>query len=78
LAVHPSEPVLASVGLDRFLRLHSTHSRQLLAKVYCKTLPTGASQPRLLLPLAQAHAFPALSPHILRQWTLKVCQPQVD
>lgn len=35
--------MLASVGLDRYLRLHSMHSRQLLAKVYCKTLPTGAA-----------------------------------
>jgi hypothetical protein len=33
--------VLASVGLDRYMRLHSTASRKLLAKVYCKTLPTG-------------------------------------
>jgi hypothetical protein len=42
LAVNPQAPVLASVGLDRYLRLHSVHSRQLLAKVYLKTLPTGA------------------------------------
>ncbi|KAI3438930.1 hypothetical protein D9Q98_001344 [Chlorella vulgaris] len=41
LAVHPEAPVLASVGLDRYMRLHSTASRKLLAKVYCKTLPTG-------------------------------------
>lgn len=33
--------MLASVGLDRYMRLHSTASRKLLAKVYCKTLPTG-------------------------------------
>ena len=44
VAVHPSAEVVASVGLDRHLRLHSTHSRQLLARVYCKTLPTGAVQ----------------------------------
>ena len=34
--------MLASVCLDRYLRLHSCATRQLLAKVYCKTLPTGA------------------------------------
>ena len=42
VAVHPEAAVVASVGLDRYLRLHSTHTRQLLAKVYCKTLPTRA------------------------------------
>ncbi len=41
LAVHPGGEVLASVCLDRYLRLHSCSTRQLLAKVYCKTLPTG-------------------------------------
>lgn len=41
LAVHPGGEVLASVCLDRYLRLHSCATRQLLAKVYCKTLPTG-------------------------------------
>ncbi len=46
LAVHPTLPVLASVGLDRYLRLHDTESRHMLAKVYCKTLPTGAPQRR--------------------------------
>ncbi|EFN57603.1 hypothetical protein CHLNCDRAFT_143321 [Chlorella variabilis] len=50
LAVHPTQPVLASVGLDRYLRLHATHSRRLLAKVYCKTLPTDAS---MLPPIEQ-------------------------
>ena len=53
LVVHPQAPVLTSVGLDRYLRLHSVHSRQLLAKVYLKTLPTGAVPPaacRCLLP----------------------------
>lgn len=61
LAVHPTQPVLASVGLDRYLRLHATHSRRLLAKVYCKTLPTGA--PRgwagLGLPCGRAGAIAA-------------------
>ena len=44
LTVHPSGEVLASVCLDRYLRLHSCASRQLLAKVYCKTLPTGGAR----------------------------------
>ncbi|PRW58950.1 WD repeat-containing 74 [Chlorella sorokiniana] len=43
LAVHPGGEVLASVCLDRYLRLHSCATRQLLAKVYCKTLPTGVA-----------------------------------
>lgn len=36
LAVHPTEPLLASVGLDRFLRIHDTQTRQLQAKVFLK------------------------------------------
>lgn len=36
LSVHPTEPLLASVGLDRFLRIYSTQSRKLLAKVFLK------------------------------------------
>ncbi|KAL4434253.1 hypothetical protein ABPG75_000694 [Micractinium tetrahymenae] len=43
LAAHSELPVLASVGLDRYLRLHDRHTRQLLAKVYLKTLPTGVA-----------------------------------
>jgi ribosome biogenesis protein NSA1 len=42
LALHPGpEPILASVGLDRFLRLHSTASRKQLAAVYLKQKLTG-------------------------------------
>lgn len=40
LALHPDRPVIASVGLDRFLRLHDTGSRRSLGKVYLKTLLT--------------------------------------
>ncbi|GAQ80659.1 hypothetical protein KFL_000590120 [Klebsormidium nitens] len=36
LAVHPTEPLLASVGLDRFLRIHNTQTRQLQAKLFLK------------------------------------------
>ena len=43
LALHPSEPVLASVGLDRFLRVHSTASRKQLAAVYLKQHLTGVA-----------------------------------
>lgn len=50
LALHPALPLLASVGLDRHLRLHSTTSRACLAKLYLKTqlsdvafCPTDAS-----------------------------------
>ncbi len=41
LQVHPDLPILASVGLDRFLRLHDTRTRQPLAKVYIKQQLTG-------------------------------------
>ena len=41
LALHPGRPILASVGLDRFLRLHDTSTRALLAKVYLKQQLTG-------------------------------------
>lgn len=37
LQLHPQLPFLASVGLDRTLRVHSTASRQLVAKCYLKT-----------------------------------------
>lgn len=30
---HPTEPIIASCGLDRFLRIHEFHSRNLLHKV---------------------------------------------
>lgn len=41
LALHPDLPLLASVGLDRFLRVHNTATRKLLAKVYLKQQLTG-------------------------------------
>ena len=63
LAVHPQGSVLASVGLDRYLRLHSVHTRQLLAKAYCKTLPTGAPPlPACLLQPRSACCSRALPP----------------
>ncbi|KAL7978167.1 hypothetical protein Chor_005154 [Crotalus horridus] len=34
---HPSLPVVASCGLDRFLRLHNLHSQRLEHKVYLKS-----------------------------------------
>ena len=44
LALHPgAEPVLASVGLDRFLRLHSMATRKQLAAVYLKQKLTGVA-----------------------------------
>ena len=43
MSLHSSEPILASVGLDRFLRLHSTASRKQLAAVYLKQKLTGVS-----------------------------------
>ncbi len=36
LALHPELPIIASVGLDRFLRVHNTDSKALLCKLYLK------------------------------------------
>ena len=36
LDLHPTEPLLASVGLDRHLRLHNTATRKQVASVYLK------------------------------------------
>jgi ribosome biogenesis protein NSA1 len=41
LALHPTQPLLASVGLDRYLRVHSTSSRNSVMKVYLKQQLTG-------------------------------------
>lgn len=43
LALHPTEPLLASVGLDRFLRVYSTATRKQLTAVYLKQQLTGVS-----------------------------------
>lgn len=37
LQCHPSLPLVASCGLDRFLRIHSLEDRKLLHKVYLKS-----------------------------------------
>ena len=36
LALHPELPIVASVGLDRFLRVHDVDSKALLCKLYLK------------------------------------------
>lgn len=78
LAVHPGGEVLATVGLDRYLRLHSVRSRQLLAKVYIKTLPSGACEglgPRVRSEgRRRAHACPRRSAHRLCPATLTACR----
>ena len=43
LALHPQMPVIASVGLDRFFRLHDTSSRRVLCKVYLKQQSTAVA-----------------------------------
>ena len=58
LALHPSEPVLASVGLDRFLRMHSIASRSQLAAVYLKQHLTGVAFCRAPEPLPETLAAP--------------------
>lgn len=37
LQCHPSQPVVASCGLDRFLRIHSLEDRKVQHKVYLKS-----------------------------------------
>lgn len=37
LQCHPSQPVVASCGLDRFLRVHGLEDRRLQHKVYLKS-----------------------------------------
>lgn len=58
--MHPDGDVLASAGLDRYLRLSCTRTRRLLAKVYLKTLPTGVAfcpaDASMLAPLEQPAA----------------------
>lgn len=41
LTTHPSLPLLASAGLDRFLRVYHTGTRALVAKVYLKQALTA-------------------------------------
>ena len=41
LALQPHGQLLASVGLDRYLRLHSTQTRKTISKVYLKQQLTG-------------------------------------
>eukprot|EP00899_Mesostigma_viride_P028022 jgi/Mesvir1/8404/Mv12645-RA.1 len=36
ISLHPTEPLVASVGLDRFLRVHDLRSRHLVSKVFLK------------------------------------------
>ncbi|CAB03312.1 WD repeat-containing protein 74 [Caenorhabditis elegans] len=37
ITAHPTLPLAASVGIDRFLRVHDLQSRKLIHKIYCKT-----------------------------------------
>lgn len=43
LSLHPEEPLIASVGLDRWLRVHHTGTKKQLAKVYLKQQLTGVT-----------------------------------
>jgi hypothetical protein len=40
LVHHPTEPLLASTGLDRFVRFHDTMKKKLLHSVYLKQVCT--------------------------------------
>ena len=43
LALHPELPLMASVGLDRFLRVHNVESKALLCKLYLKQQLTAVA-----------------------------------
>ena len=43
LALHPSEPLIASAGLDRHVRLHSTATRKQVMSVYLKQRLEGVA-----------------------------------
>lgn len=43
LALHPELPIIASVGLDRFLRVHNVDSKALLCKLYLKQQLTAVA-----------------------------------
>ena len=43
LAAHDTQPLLAAVGLDRFLRVYHTGSRQMLAKTFLKQQLTSVA-----------------------------------
>ncbi|PAV65911.1 hypothetical protein WR25_13824 [Diploscapter pachys] len=37
ISAHPTEPLAASCGIDRFVRLHDLQTKKLVHKIYCKT-----------------------------------------
>jgi len=43
LAMHPSEPLICSVGLDRWARVHHTATRKLLMSTYLKSQLTACA-----------------------------------
>lgn len=43
LALHPELPIIASVGLDRFFRVHNVDSKALLCKLYLKQQLTAVA-----------------------------------
>ena len=66
LAMHPSLPLLASVRLDRFLRVHNVGTRAVLSKLYLKqqlTAVTWAESP--VQPNVQELATPAEAPEVV-------------
>lgn len=43
LDMHQTEPLLAAVGLDRFVRIYSSATRQVLGKAFLKQQLTGVA-----------------------------------
>lgn len=74
LALHPELPILASVGLDRFLRIHNVDSKALLCKLYLKQHLTAVAWGSVQHPAAGDEdalhtvdfvASDGLKPHVL-------------
>lgn len=64
LALQPGAHLLASVGLDRYLRLHNTETRKTVTKIYLKQQLTGKSPCGMLMTLAQMDGSVLISPMI--------------
>ncbi|KAA6423488.1 MAG: hypothetical protein FRX49_06548 [Trebouxia sp. A1-2] len=75
LALHPELPIIASVGLDRFLRIHNLDSKALLCKLYLKQHLTAVAWGSMQHEAAEAEegaadtvgytAADVLKPHVL-------------
>lgn len=58
IALHPEEDLVASVGLDRWLRVHDGATRKQLVKVYLKQQLTSVAWCPCDPPTPETHAAP--------------------